>query len=748
MKIFLAHAKEDKKIVTELYYRLKESGYNPWLDKEDLLPGQLWRAEIPKAIKDSQVFIACLSTRSVEKQGYVQDEFKIALKTCASKPPGSIYLIPVRLDDCGIPELRQEEYGTNLRDIQWLDFFDPEGYEKLIRSLEHAKSLIPTENESNAPINDSFIPSRTATRPSSKPIETVTEQQSAWSAESQIGVIDTVNPVSAGRGSILNQISDSRVIKLAALFLLGLIVVVALSFIFRSPKLFNFGESIAGGTQGESPKKYSQDPEIQKRFSSGERLLTSDLICQDPERECGGSLRVAKDGSAAFASATDSRGYSQAVGLFNDAISEYANNPELYIYRNNAIVRQAMVEGSNKKKITLAAAVPAGSDTIDEAEQMLRGIADAQSCYIGQPQEELQNNPSLNCNPDFEDVLLEVVVVDDRNRSEIAKENARAIVVENEAISGVIGHYASSVTKAALGVYENIGTAIPVISTTSSETELNESSIFYRTTTSNKKVAEKIASYLENQDIEAVFGFYDGRDDYSRSLWRDFQDAFTGNVAGRTVISPDNVSSIIGEFNEEISSKLDEESNSVQRFAVVIVPPSTFDNGTIRSEGQKWAIVEQVSGIVKARIEKEQSGFLIGGDDLYDREALKIITGLHGMHFTIPWFSRSYANDSGSYAKIAGGKWGGRVGWATATSYDATHVFMQAFASISSDSGEIRSELTNRIPQVRLQSNYSSGNVVEFEDKETTREPFILKALDEVSSEDSSQYKLTIVDDF
>lgn len=161
MKIFLAHAKEDKKIVTELYYRLKESGYNPWLDKEDLLPGQLWRAEIPKAIKDSQVFIACLSTRSVEKQGYVQDEFKIALKTCASKPPGSIYLIPVRLDDCGIPELRQEEYGTNLRDIQWLDFFDPEGYEKLIRSLEHAKSLIPTENESNAPINDSFIPSRT-----------------------------------------------------------------------------------------------------------------------------------------------------------------------------------------------------------------------------------------------------------------------------------------------------------------------------------------------------------------------------------------------------------------------------------------------------------------------------------------------------------------------------------------------------------------------------------------------------------
>lgn len=379
---------------------------------------------------------------------------------------------------------------------------------------------------------------------------------------------------------------------------------------------------------------------------------------------------------------------------------------------------------------------------------MLRGIADAQSCYIGQPQENLRNNPSLNCDPNLEDVLLEIVVVDDRNRSEEARENARAIAVENEYISGVIGHYASSVTKAALGVYENIGTAIPVISPTSSETELNESSIFYRTTTSNKKVAEKIARYLENKDIEAVFGFYDGKDDYSRSLWRDFQDAFTGNIAGRTIISPDNVSNIIGEFKEEISSKLDEEFSSVQRFAVVLVPPSTFDNGTIRSESQKWAIVEQISGIVKKRTENEQRGFLIGGDDLYDREALKIITGLHGMHFTIPWFSKSYANDSGSYAKIAEGKWGGRVGWATATSYDATHVFMQAFASISSGNSEIRSELKSRIPQVRLQSNYSSGKLVEFEDRETTREPFILKALDEVSPEDSSQYKLTIVDDF
>jgi hypothetical protein len=44
-----------------LYNRLKQAGYKPWLHKKDLIPGQIWRDEIPKAIKASQIFLACLS---------------------------------------------------------------------------------------------------------------------------------------------------------------------------------------------------------------------------------------------------------------------------------------------------------------------------------------------------------------------------------------------------------------------------------------------------------------------------------------------------------------------------------------------------------------------------------------------------------------------------------------------------------------------------------------------------------------
>ncbi|MDV3348189.1 toll/interleukin-1 receptor domain-containing protein [Leptothoe sp. LEGE 181152] len=147
IQIFLAHASEDKDAVIDLYNRLKERGFKPWLDKVDLLPGQSWRAEIPKAIRESDVFIACLSKQSVAKQGYIQREFRMALQKMGDMPPGNIYLIPVRLDDCQVPELRQEEYGINLADYQWVDLFQDGQFERLVKSIElHFPDAIATPN--------------------------------------------------------------------------------------------------------------------------------------------------------------------------------------------------------------------------------------------------------------------------------------------------------------------------------------------------------------------------------------------------------------------------------------------------------------------------------------------------------------------------------------------------------------------------------------------------------------------------
>ena len=66
----------------------------------------------------------------------MQKELRLALNHLAQKPSDTIYLIPVKLDDCDIPDLRHEEYGINIRDIHWVDYWQADGFRSLVRSLE------------------------------------------------------------------------------------------------------------------------------------------------------------------------------------------------------------------------------------------------------------------------------------------------------------------------------------------------------------------------------------------------------------------------------------------------------------------------------------------------------------------------------------------------------------------------------------------------------------------------------------
>ena len=135
MKIFLAHASEDKPLVRELYSKLKSSGFDPWLDEFDLLPGQNWQSEILKAIRGSKFFIACLSQISVQKQGYIQKEFRLALNTYAEKPPGTIYLIPLKFDDCQVPNIEIHSFNVSLSELQWLDYWKSDGFDILLKVI-------------------------------------------------------------------------------------------------------------------------------------------------------------------------------------------------------------------------------------------------------------------------------------------------------------------------------------------------------------------------------------------------------------------------------------------------------------------------------------------------------------------------------------------------------------------------------------------------------------------------------------
>jgi hypothetical protein len=116
LKVFLCYASQDQIAARELYQRLSKEGWvAPWMAEEKLLPGMDWELEIRKTVKAADAVVVCLSNHSVTKEGYVQRELRLVLDAAEYKPEGTIFIIPLRLDDCLIP-LRLER-------SQFIDFF-------------------------------------------------------------------------------------------------------------------------------------------------------------------------------------------------------------------------------------------------------------------------------------------------------------------------------------------------------------------------------------------------------------------------------------------------------------------------------------------------------------------------------------------------------------------------------------------------------------------------------------------------
>jgi formylglycine-generating enzyme required for sulfatase activity len=146
LKVFLCHAHEDKATVRDLYRQLCAEGWlDVWLDEEKLLPGQEWDIEIEKAVEAADVVLVCLSCRSVDKEGYIQKEMRFVLNIAEEKPEGTIFVIPLKLENCEVPR--------RLRAWHWVDYFPKDNrawaYQRLLESLKlrAARLGISTTNQ-------------------------------------------------------------------------------------------------------------------------------------------------------------------------------------------------------------------------------------------------------------------------------------------------------------------------------------------------------------------------------------------------------------------------------------------------------------------------------------------------------------------------------------------------------------------------------------------------------------------------
>ena len=127
LRIFLCHASEDKPIVRTLHARLTALGFKPWLDEIDINPGVKWESEIEEAVYNSHVVLVFVSTASIKKAGFVQKEIYYALERALEMPDGTVFIMPVRLDECLLPK--------RLRKWQAVDLFTEQGEKRLIEAL-------------------------------------------------------------------------------------------------------------------------------------------------------------------------------------------------------------------------------------------------------------------------------------------------------------------------------------------------------------------------------------------------------------------------------------------------------------------------------------------------------------------------------------------------------------------------------------------------------------------------------------
>lgn len=154
--VFLSHNSRNKPEVRELYHALKARGLKPWLDEEELRPGQPWQPALEKALNDCQAVAVLIGSDGFSK--WHEEETQAALTIASSQ---QIQVIPVRLPSCP-PE---GDIPLFLRTRSWVDLspqLDEHNLQCLIWGITGKKTT---------PSADLAAPTPTSTHGQSNPFQ-------------------------------------------------------------------------------------------------------------------------------------------------------------------------------------------------------------------------------------------------------------------------------------------------------------------------------------------------------------------------------------------------------------------------------------------------------------------------------------------------------------------------------------------------------------------------------------------------
>lgn len=126
--VFISYASENSQQVKLLAQALEKCGERVWYDEHPqrgLAGGQDWEAEIEQKIRESYAVVICFSQELEDRPGgeaVVYKETRNAIDVANRLPPEAVFIVPVRLSDCRIPNFRFDSTRT-FSNLKYLDLF-------------------------------------------------------------------------------------------------------------------------------------------------------------------------------------------------------------------------------------------------------------------------------------------------------------------------------------------------------------------------------------------------------------------------------------------------------------------------------------------------------------------------------------------------------------------------------------------------------------------------------------------------
>ncbi|MGB3513107.1 MAG: ABC transporter substrate-binding protein [Microcoleaceae cyanobacterium] len=352
------------------------------------------------------------------------------------------------------------------------------------------------------------------------------------------------------------------------------------------------------------------------------------------------------------------KSYQQAAENLQKSWQKERRDPETLIYLNNALLE---VTGANY--YTIAVIVPILQKDAELAQEILRGVAQAQtevnlsvfngnkSSNLALPGSDFLDRHNLNGKG------LKVIVANDANSESQAKKVAQTIVKRSE-ILGTIGHWTSDMTTATVDIYNQNQLVLVSPGTTTSELTKQPRPFFFRTTTTNYvrtgATVDVLMSNQINQNRVAIF--YNPASPYSSDYKKRFEEKFL-EKGGYIIDSFD-----ISQPNFNAKSAIQKIRNSGE-LAIVLIPDAQVSDALVNA----------------LEIIKENGGqnSIVGNWSLYSPKTLNIAQPelLEKLILTVPWHPLS--NPKSYFSQTTEQLWGGSVSGRTALSYDAAQVLIE-----------------------------------------------------------------------